>query len=139
MVPPQPDWGSSTWAPTTTTFIFRWAACAFSARSAISSGNDERARRDLRLNFSMRSSLILLRYLGGLRKHGQAIDIKFLVKIEAKQIRGGFEFHGRIQEVPQTRHALVYRNLRKQSGFHACGYERRDLVPYARAFNLDFL
>src|SRR6478672_4805959 len=113
MVPPLPDCGSSTWAPTTTTFNFRWAACAFSARSAISRGREDRASRDLRLNFAIRFSLILLSYFCWLRKHGQAIDIEFFVKIEAKEIGGSFEFHRRIQEVLQAGHAVVYRNLRK--------------------------
>ena len=76
----------------------------------------------------MRLSLILLNYLGWLRKHGQSIDIEFFVKIEAKEIGGSFEFHRCIQEVPQTEHALAYRNFRKQSGFHVCGYERRQLL-----------
>src|ERR1700721_1896053 len=58
MVPPQPDCGSSTWAPTTTTFNFRWGDGVLSEAPAINSGRDERPTRDLRLSFSIRHLLV---------------------------------------------------------------------------------
>src|ERR1700689_178995 len=63
MVPPQPDCGSSTWAPTTTTFNFRCGDRVLSEAPAINSGRDERPSRDLRLSFSIRHLLVNRHYV----------------------------------------------------------------------------
>src|SRR6266851_2249957 len=101
MVPPQPDCGSSTCAPTTTTFNLRFAGGVWSA-PAIMSGSEDRPNNDLRLNFSIRLLLVLLSYPGRLSKLRQAINIELSVQVEAEKIGSGFEFHRRIQKVFET-------------------------------------
>src|SRR5215467_13799311 len=136
IVPPQPDCGSSTCAPTTINFNFRRADGAWLA-PAITSGSEDRPSNNLRLNFSIQLLLVLLCYQGRLSKLGQAIYIKLLVQVEAEKIGSERKFHRRIQQVFQAGHAFLDHHFGKQSWFKIRGNERRYLVTYAGAFHAD--
>jgi len=108
---------SSTWAPTTNTFNFRWGACAWLASDItelIASGTAvlyARPSIESAAYFFLLPLLVLLSNPGRFGDHSQPVYIKLFVQVEAKKIRSGFEFDRRIQKVLQARHPSTNYNF----------------------------